>query len=126
VERAIEYHEQALTIHRETGGRHAEVIELNNLANAYSNLNQIAQAITYYQQALTISRDIGNQRGEGNALGNLGKAYKDQGNTSLARQYLMQALAIFEAIKSPDAAESHKLLAELESSDQEPVVPSVD
>ncbi|HXV43038.1 MAG TPA: hypothetical protein VEC96_08235 [Anaerolineae bacterium] len=46
-----------------------------------------------------------------------GKLYKDRGNAPLARQYFEQALVILEDVKSPNAEESRKLLAELESND---------
>jgi len=65
VARAIEYHEQALTIAREIGDRRGEGADLGNLGNAYSALGEVARAIEYYEQALTIAREIGDRRGEG-------------------------------------------------------------
>ena len=72
VERAIEYHEQALSIHREVKNRQGEGNALGNLGGAYYRLGEVERAIEYHEQALKISREVKNRQGEGNALGNLG------------------------------------------------------
>ena len=94
VERAIEFHEQALAIAREIGDRRGEGAHLGNLGLAYSNLGQVERAIEYYEQALAIDREIGDRRGEGNHLGNLGIAYKNSGQVERAIEFYEQALAI--------------------------------
>jgi len=94
VDKAIEYHEQALTISRETGDRRNEGNWLGNLGIAYKNLGQVDKAIEYHEQALTISREIGDRRGEGSRLGNLGSAYSDLGQVDKAIEYHEQALTI--------------------------------
>ena len=65
VERAIEYHEQALSIHREVKNRQGEGSTLGNLGSAYANLGEVERAIEYFEQALKISRDIQDRQGEG-------------------------------------------------------------
>lgn len=111
--RAIDYHEQALLIAQEIGHRRDELAILGNLGLAYQSLNQPQQAISHYQQALTMARDIGDRRGEGINLHNLGDLYAQTGQPQLARQHLQAALDIFEAIGSPYAEESRRLLVEL-------------
>ena len=100
VQRAIEFHQQALEIARETGDRRSEGAGLGNLGSAYYSLGQVTQAIEYYQQALAISREIGDRRGEGADLGNLGIVYSDLGQVEKAIEYYQQALAIFQEIGS--------------------------
>ena len=96
--RAIEYHNQALTISREFGDRWGKGTNLGNLGNAYYSLGEIPKAIEYYQQALTISREIGDRQGEGIHLGNLGNAYHSLGEIPEAIEYHEQALTISREI----------------------------
>ena len=94
VEKAIEYHEQALVISREIGDRRGEGAGFCSLGLAYSALSQVEKAIGYYEQALVIAREINDRRGEGAVLGNLGNAYRDLGQMDTAIEYHEQALVI--------------------------------
>jgi tetratricopeptide (TPR) repeat protein len=98
VERAIEYHQQALAVSREIGDRRGEGTDLGNLGIAYHSLGQVERAIEYYQQALAVSREIGDRRNEGAWLGNLGLAYADLGQVERAIEYYQQALAVSREI----------------------------
>jgi tetratricopeptide (TPR) repeat protein len=98
VEKAIEYHEQALVILREIGDRRGEGSALGNLGLAYSDLGQVEKAIEYHNQALVIVREIGDRRGEGAVLGNLGNAYSALGQVEKAIEYHNQALEIAREI----------------------------
>ncbi len=98
VEKAIGYHEQALTISREIGDRQGEGNHLGSLGNAYRALGKVEKAIGYYEQGLAISRAIGHQQGEGNRLGNLGTAYYSLGEVEKAIGYHEQALTISREI----------------------------
>jgi tetratricopeptide (TPR) repeat protein len=98
VEKAIEYHEQALIISREIGDRRGEGADLGNLGLAYSDLGQVEKAIEYYGQALVIAREIGDRLREGIWLGNLGIAYSDLGQVEKAIEYYKQALEIAQEI----------------------------
>ncbi len=94
VDKAIEYHEQALVISREIGDRRGEGNRLGNLGLAYADLGKIGKAIEYYEKALLIQREIGDKRGEGNQLGNLGLVYADLGKIDKAIEYYEKALVI--------------------------------
>jgi len=94
MDKAIEYHEQALTIVKEIGDRRAEGNQTGNLGLAYYSLGQVDKAIEYYQLALTIAKETGDRRAEGNALGNLGLAYSDLGQVDKAIEYFQMALTI--------------------------------
>jgi tetratricopeptide (TPR) repeat protein len=98
VERAIEYHEQALAIFREIGDQRGKGAELGNLSLAYRALGQVEPTIEYYQQALVIHQEIGDRRGEGVDLGSLGNAYRDLGQLEQAIEYYEGALAIHQEI----------------------------
>ncbi len=96
--RAIEFHEQDLSIAREIGDRRGEGITLGNLGTAYADLGEIRRAVELYEAALGISREIGNRRAEGNALGNLGNAYAKLGDTRRAIEYYEQVRTISREI----------------------------
>jgi tetratricopeptide (TPR) repeat protein len=113
-EAGIEYFRQALAIYREIGHRRGEAGQLGNLALAFRAVGQVEQAIAYQQQALAIDREIGYRLGEAHHLANLGLVYCDLGQVEQAKQYLQQALAIFEEIKSPEAGQVRKQLADVD------------
>ena len=72
---AIEHHQQALAIARETGNRDGEAACLGGLADSYATLGQTTTAIEHYQQALAIDRETGNRDGEADSLGGLAYSY---------------------------------------------------
>ena len=94
MDKAIEYIEQALAIHREIGYRRGEGYALGNLGVIYKDLSQMKKAVEYHEQALNINREIGDRQGEGYVLGNLGIAYEKLDRTDKALEYYEQALAI--------------------------------
>jgi len=96
--KAIEYHEQALSILREIEDRRGEGSVLGNLGNAYAALGEPRKAREYHEQRLQIAREIGDRRGEGNALGSLGLAYAALGEPRKAREYYEQWLQIAREI----------------------------
>lgn len=98
LERAIQYHEQALFISREIGDKNTEGKRLSNLGSAYGDLGQNKRAIEYFEQALTIARKIGDKSGEGNRLSNLGTVYGAQGEVKNAIKHYEQALKIANEI----------------------------
>ena len=104
VERAIEYHEQALQISREIGDRRGEGADLGNLGNAYSALGEVERAIATFEQALEIDREIGDRRGEAFDSWNLGLLYEESDPARAAE--LMQVCVDYEReIGHPDAEE---------------------
>ena len=75
VRKAIERHEQALEIARETGNLLGEASQLGNLGLCYSDLGDVRKAIEHHEQALEIARETGNALGEASELDNLGLCY---------------------------------------------------
>jgi tetratricopeptide (TPR) repeat protein len=98
VEKAIAYHEQALTIAREISDRRGEGYALDNLGLAYAELGEVEKAIGYHEQALVIAREISNLYGEACALGNLGLALAKTGETEKASGYREQLLVVAREI----------------------------
>ena len=96
--RAIEFHEQYLTLVREIGNRLEEGNALGNLGLAYTELGEHQRAIQFFEQQLRIVREIGNRRGEGTALGNLGLAYWNLSEIQRAVAFWEQHLTIAREI----------------------------
>ena len=71
-QKAIAFHEEALTIAREAEDRPCEIANLNHISRTYANQKNYSDAINYAQRALILARQVGNKLGEANGLVNLG------------------------------------------------------
>ncbi len=69
---ALEFHQQALEIARESGDRRCEIASLNHLSRTAVMQKNYAAAIDQSQRALILARQVGDRLGEANALANLG------------------------------------------------------
>ncbi|MGC8713588.1 MAG: tetratricopeptide repeat protein, partial [Leptodesmis sp.] len=69
---ALEFHQQALEIARESGDRRCEIASLNHLSRTAVMQKNYAVAIDQSQRALILARQVGDRLGEANALANLG------------------------------------------------------
>jgi len=94
LDKAEEYYQQALDIHREIGNRLGEAQALANLGSVYFRRDEMEKAEEYYKQALETFREIGNRLGEAQALRTLGFAYGLLDHLDRAEAYHKQALEI--------------------------------
>jgi tetratricopeptide (TPR) repeat protein len=111
---AIDFHEQNLTIARSIGDSAGECAALGSLGVAFKNLGKLQLAIEHHKQALLIARQTNDRYREGHALGNLGLAHQALGEPTRAIEFFRAALEIFEAVKSPHAAQARAAIANLE------------
>lgn len=107
--------QQALALAHEVGYLTAASNALNNLGIIEMEAGQLEKAQGFYEQALSANRQMGYRLGTGICLHNLGELHMMMDDHLLARQYLLQATAVFNALQSPFALESQKLLADLQS-----------
>jgi len=101
MERAIEYHQQALATAQEIGDRHREGTHLGNLGLAYGVLEQVERAIEYCQRALAIAQEIGDKSLEADLLTIIGWiecAYNE--NDDLAMSMVDEAISISTETKN--------------------------
>ncbi|MBP0035645.1 MAG: CHAT domain-containing protein, partial [Roseofilum sp. Belize BBD 4] len=98
-QRAIDFHEQYLTIAREIGYRRGEAISLGSLGNAYDSLGQYQRAIDFHEQSLTIKREIGDRQAEAISLNNLGSTLQKTEQYPEAEAVLRESITIKEAIR---------------------------
>ncbi len=89
--KAVEFHEQSLTIAREIGKNSMIASCLGNLGIVYTHLlNEPQKAIDCYEASLPIFQTIGNRQAESNCLCNLGNAYTKLNNYRKAIEYYKQ------------------------------------
>jgi tetratricopeptide (TPR) repeat protein len=74
IDRAIELHQEALTIANQAGDRPCEIANLNHLSRIAIGQKDYPQAVSYSQRALILARQTGDKLGEANALTNVGYA----------------------------------------------------
>jgi tetratricopeptide (TPR) repeat protein len=106
VDRAIDFHLQALEIAREAGDRLCEIANFNHLSRTHVAEGNYAEAINSSQRALILSRQTGDRPGEANALANLGysEVFQAQHLESepevyeMAVGYLQQGLQLSERL----------------------------
>jgi tetratricopeptide (TPR) repeat protein len=96
------------------GDSAGECAALGSLGVAFKNLGKLQLAIEHHEQALFIARQANDRYREGVALGNLGLAHQALGEPTRAIDFFRAALEIFEAVKSPHAAQARAAIANLE------------
>ena len=97
-QKAINYHNQSLSIAKEVGDRVGEGRAYGNLGNAYRSLGKFQEAINYHNQHLSIAQEVGDRAGEGRAYGNLGNVYHLLGKFQEALNYHNQDLSITKEV----------------------------
>ena len=97
-QKAINYHNQSLSIAKEVGDRVGEGRAYGNLGNAYRSHGRFQEAINYHNQDLSISQEVGDRAGEGRAYGNLGTVYHLLGKFQEALNYHNQDLSITKEV----------------------------
>jgi serine phosphatase RsbU (regulator of sigma subunit) len=104
---AIEYHNKALALYKETGYKAGVASSLGNIGNVYSEQGNYPQALNYYLDALTLHKEIGNKRGMSNCMGNIGNIYDMQEEYSKAISYDSSALVIDRELKDDENRAFH-------------------
>ena len=97
-QKAINYHNQSLSIAKEVGDRVGEGRAYGNLGNAYRSLGKFQEAINYHNQDLNIAQEVGDRAGEGRAYGNLGNVYHSLGKFQQAIKYHNEYLSIAQEV----------------------------
>ena len=97
-ERAIEFHQQSLSITKAIGDKGIEGTAYTNLGAAYHSLGNYEKAIECHQQSLSIAKAIGDKGTEGTAYTNLGNAYGCLNNHKKAIEFHQQSLIIGKEI----------------------------
>jgi DNA-binding SARP family transcriptional activator len=107
-DKAIEYFERAMAIHRASGDRRGEAQAANNLAYHYRFMDRYEEAAAALLDALELQRQVGLRYGESIALCNLGEAYLELGRHDDAVARSREALDVIREIGS-DRLEGYAL-----------------
>ena len=100
--KAIEFHQQSLSIAKEIGKKGSEGGAYTGLGNAYHSLGDYSKAIEFHQQSLSIAKEIGNKGAEGAAYSDLGIAYDCLRDYKKAIEFHQQSLSIAKEIGHKD------------------------
>ena len=96
--KAIEFHQQSLSIAKEIGEKGSEGATYTNLGVAYHSLSDYKKAIKFHLWSLSIAEEIGEKASEGKAYTNLGSAYHFLGEYEKAIEFHRHALSIAKEI----------------------------
>jgi tetratricopeptide (TPR) repeat protein len=96
--KAIEHHEQCLSLAEEMGDRAGQGSTLGNLGNCYQRLGQYTKAIKLHEQHLAVAEEVGDRAGQGRAWGSLGICYQSLGQYTKAIEHHEQSLKIAEEL----------------------------
>ena len=94
VKKAIEFHQQSLSIAKEIGNKGSEGAAYTNLGRAYRSLGNYKKGIEFHQQCLSFAKEMGNKGLEGTAYAHLGSAYHRLGDHKKAIEFHQQSLSI--------------------------------
>jgi tetratricopeptide (TPR) repeat protein len=102
-QRALELHEQALSIAREVGDREGEAITFNYMALVYRATGQPQRALELYEQVLSIAREVGDRDGEVATLIGLAHHYESMQDYGEAQTAFEQSILLSQQITFPAA-----------------------
>jgi CHAT domain-containing protein len=97
-EKAVDYHNRALPIMRDTADVFGVGIILSDLGAAYAAMGDRARANTFYNQALESHRKAGDRRDEARTLIRIGELHESSGEFEKALLHYRSALELFRAI----------------------------
>lgn len=99
--KALELHQQSLTLAQQLQLPKQQAISLYNLATVYSYQSHTEKALQHFQQSLNLARDLQNPQLEINGLIGIGLVYQDQGDYANAIATQDQSLALARQLQNP-------------------------
>ena len=97
--KAIEFHQQSLSIAKEIGKKRSEGGAYTNLGIAYKNLGDYRKAIEFHQQSLSIAKEIGDKGLERTVHGNLGRSFEKLHDFCKAEELYESSIKVFEEMR---------------------------
>ncbi|RYC52731.1 tetratricopeptide repeat protein [Flagellimonas olearia] len=101
-EKSIEYFRQALAIYEETSDNLYQSYVLNDLGNAYVEMEDLDKGLEAYQKSRRISEEFNYLDNTANVLANVGMVYRQKGDLDQALEYQFNALKINRTNNSSD------------------------
>ena len=97
--KVIEFHQQSLSIAKETGDKGSEDKAYINLGNVYYSLCDYKKAIEFHQQALRIAKEIGDKNTERLSYNNLGHTFQKLRDFPKAEECYESSIKVFEEMR---------------------------
>ncbi|MHA2496623.1 MAG: tetratricopeptide repeat protein [Candidatus Hodarchaeales archaeon] len=94
LDRALEYHQQALAIKEELGNKSDIAASLDNLGLIYTSKGDFNRALEYHQRGFVIFEKLDNKHDIARSLNNLANAYARKGDLNQALKHQEHSLAI--------------------------------
>nr|CBH37274.1 hypothetical protein, containing tetratricopeptide repeats [uncultured archaeon] len=102
LDKALEYHGNALKLNEELGNKEGMAVGLGNIGNVYKTKGELDKALEYYGNALKLSEELGSKEGMAIVLGNIGTVYRIKGELDKALEYHGNALKLDEELGSKE------------------------
>lgn len=99
--KALEYFNQALTLHKSIGNRVGELTSLMNISMSYQYMGDHKQSLVIAEQAATLASELGDHSKEGSIFNNLCVIHEDMGEFKRALDYCNRALEIRHKFNEP-------------------------
>jgi tetratricopeptide (TPR) repeat protein len=112
---AVRLYEQSLKTSEELGDKSGVASSLHQLGMIQQAQGNYAEAVRLYEQSLKTSEELGDKSGVASSLGQMGKLAQAQGRYKEAMSYYLRALALFQALNSPYAQLTARLLGEIKA-----------
>ena len=91
---ALEYFNQALSLHKSIGNRVGELTSVMSISMAYQRIGDYQKSLTFSEQGAALAGELGDHAREGSAFNNLCVLYQDMGDFKRAIDYCNRALEI--------------------------------
>jgi Tfp pilus assembly protein PilF len=97
-ETAMQYYQQALSLHRSAGNRNGEASTLNNIGVIHRVKGEHERALEIYEQVLRIRRELKDVSGEATTLNNMGRVFRLTNQIDLAMEYYKQSHGLLKQV----------------------------
>ncbi len=98
LDKALEYHGQALKLHEELGNKEGMAIQFGNIGAVYHARGELDKALKYHEKALKVDEELGRKEGMAADFGNMGNVYCTRGELDKALEYYEKALKLHEEL----------------------------
>ena len=93
------FHEESLTLCRESGNKRGIANSLSNLGGVGQNQGDYAAARTLIEESVTLFRELEDKQGIANSLMNLGNVAQYQGDYAAARALYEESMTLFRELE---------------------------
>jgi len=121
LDEAIDAHQRAGDLFRETGDRHGEGMSWNNLGLTLEQVGRFEEAIDAHQRDIAICDEFSDRYGKAQTLNDLGGVHAKLDQLERAREAWTEAVELYDGVGAMEEADQvRQQLADLDRSSREP------